>query len=68
MKYVVVFMEGYVGCFFDDNAKVFDNADNAQVYADALNVEFAHVNHCEVKDLGDYYIVESVEEFEANED
>ena len=61
MKYVVVFLEGYVGEFFNEECKMFDNRIEAEKYADELNVAFAKENHCRVDDLGDYYVVEEIE-------
>lgn len=61
MKYAVVFLEGYVGEFFDEECKIFDNKVDAEKYTNELNVAFAKENHCEVNDLGDYYVVEEVE-------
>lgn len=68
MKYVVVFVEGCVGFFFDEASRVFDNKEEAEVYAEKLNMEFAVVNRCRVEDLGDYYEVVDVEEYKKYEE
>lgn len=68
MKYVVVFAEGYVGYFFDEASRVFDNKEEAEAYAEKLNMEFAVANRCRVEDLGDYYEVVDVEEYKKYEE
>ena len=62
MKYIVIFYEGYVGCHFDEYSKIFSDKEKAKRYCQDLNRDFAKANMCAVEDLGDYYIVEEVEE------
>ena len=57
MMYLVIFCDEYEGCIKDEYSKVFDDERQAEEYAKKLNIEFAEANMCEVKDLGDYYVV-----------
>lgn len=61
MKYLVIFYEEYVGHHFDEYSKLFSDKAKAHIYCDKLNVEFAKANMCEVADLGDYYVIETLE-------
>ena len=62
MKYIVIFFEEYVGCYFDEYSKIFSNKKRAEKYCQDLNIEFAEVNMCTIEDLGDYYIVKEIKE------
>lgn len=59
--YIVLFYEEYEGYDFDSQCKVFHNRANAETYKKQLNKEYAELNGCRVKDLGDYYIVKQIE-------
>lgn len=62
MKYIVVFFEEYDGYLFDEYSKIFSDKKKAKRYCQDLNIEFAAVNGCSIKDLGDYYVVKEVKE------
>ena len=62
MKYMVIFFEEYVGYHFDEYSKIFSDKKRAKRYCQDLNIEFAEANMCDIKDLGDYYIVKEIEE------
>ena len=61
MMYVVMYFEDWVGFHKSEEMKAFADRAKAEAYAEALNEEYAKENHCEVKDLGDYFVVIEVE-------
>lgn len=57
--YTVVYDDGY-NVYIDDETRAFANRKKALRYAKQKNIELAKASDCEVKDLGDRYIIQEI--------
>lgn len=57
MMYVVMYYVEYEGYYKNKYSRVFADKEQAELWAEYLNVDLAKENGCKVKDLGDYYDV-----------
>lgn len=58
--FLVIYHEGYVGFFFDEQTRGFFNKEEAETYAKKLNEELAKEYECNIEDIGNYYIVHEI--------